>query len=99
MDDVEEALSRYLAEWYTPRLSGRPITDIAYRVRRSLATMPGGPHPPELLYAVEVPQDCYAFGVFAAESADVVMDACRRAGLPAERVTAASEAPPSDTTA
>lgn len=83
---------RFLAEWYTPVLRQRSITDVATRLRESLAGMPGEPPPPELLVAVEIPQDAYAFGLFAATSADLVARACQLAGMPADRVTAAVEA-------
>jgi hypothetical protein len=87
------ASSRYLAEWYTPRLRHRAITDVAQCLQRSLAAIPTDHDRPELLYAVEVPQDGYAFGVFSADSADLVARACRQAGLPADRVTAAVVVP------
>ncbi len=93
MPNGDTAPSRYLAEWYTPHSCVRRIADIAQRLRQSLATMPTESHRPELLYAAEIPQDAYAFGVFAAESSEVVTHACRQAGVPADRVTAAVEAP------
>jgi len=93
MPNGEPAPLRYLAEWYTPALFVRPIADIAERLRQSLAAMPAETSRPELLYALEVPQDAYAFGVFAAGSPEVVECACRQAGLPADRVSAAVEAP------
>jgi hypothetical protein len=58
--------------------------------------MPAESNRPELLYAAEIPQDAYAFAVFAADSADLVTLACQRAGLPSDRVTAAVEAPMTD---
>jgi hypothetical protein len=88
----EAAPSRYLAEWYTPRLKGRAITDIASSLSRALAAMPQADVLPKLLYAIEIPAEGYAFGVFAADSESAVTQACEQAGLPAERVTAAVEA-------
>ena len=85
----DAASLRYLVEWYRPQLGGRAITDIADCLRRSLATLPSSAQPPTLLYALEVPQDAYAFGVFTADSADVVSQVCEQAGLPADRVSAA----------
>jgi hypothetical protein len=87
------ASSRYLVEWYTPHLRDSAINDIAQGLQRSLAALPTEHVRPELLYAVEVPQDGYAFGVFSADSADLVTRACQQAGLPADRVTAAVEVP------
>lgn len=96
MQTGDAAPSRYLAEWYTPHLNGRAITDVAQCLQQSLARMPTQPLKPELLYALQVPQDAYAFGVFAADSAEIVAEICRHAGLPADRVTAAVEADPLD---
>lgn len=93
MGSEDAAVSCYLAEWYTPALSDHPIADIARCLRQSLATMAAECRRLELLYAVEVPGDAYAFGVFAADSADLVARACVHAGLPADRVTAATQAP------
>ena len=41
---------------------------------------------------LEVPQDAYAFGVFAADSATEVADVCERMGHPADRVSTAIDA-------
>ena len=89
----DSASLRFLAEWHTPRVRGRAITDVAQCLRRSTVAMPAAAHPPQLLYALEVPQDAYAFGVFAAESADAVAQVCLLAGVPADRISAAVEAP------
>lgn len=92
-DDVGPS-SCYLAEWYTRQNNDRPITDIAQCLRGSLAAIASEADPPQLLYAVAVPQDAYMFGVFAANSAELVVLACLRAGLPADRVSAATQVPP-----
>jgi hypothetical protein len=90
---TDDAVSlRYLVEWYRPHIRGRAITDVADRVRRAVAALPSSAQPPALLYALEVPQDGYAFGVFTADSADAVSQICQQAGLPADRVSAAVEA-------
>jgi hypothetical protein len=91
MPDRQTPPSRYLAEWYTPRLHGVSLADLAASLKQSLAAMPDQRGRPELLYAIEVPQDAYAFGVFVADSVDLVVTACRRAGLAADRVTPAIE--------
>jgi hypothetical protein len=92
-NDADAPLSRYLAEWYNPHLRGRNVADVARRVRQSLAAMIDEPNRPELLCAVQLPQDAYTFGLFSADSVDVVTEACKQAGVPADRVTAALEAP------
>jgi hypothetical protein len=89
----DPALACYLAEWYT---FGQPITDIGRLLRGAMANMDGEPSPPRLLYAVEVSSDAYAFGVFAAESAELVARVCLQAGLPVDRITAAARVPLTD---
>jgi hypothetical protein len=86
---AEDRGSRYLAEWYMPSTRGPAISEVAQSVRRALAELPGAAHPAELLYALAVPQDAYAFGVFTADSADAVALVCEQIGHPADRVSAA----------
>jgi hypothetical protein len=50
--------------------------------------------PVRLLMTVTVPTDEVVFGVIAASSEDIVAQLCRRAGVPAERVTAAIDTRP-----
>ena len=47
----------------------------------------------KVLMALSVPADDVIFCVFEAKSRDVVAEACDRAGLPAERVSAAVATP------
>ena len=42
-----------------------------------------------LLMVLAIPTDDYAFGVFAADSADTVERVCARAGAPPDRISAA----------
>jgi hypothetical protein len=44
----------------------------------------------ELLMTLAVPTDEVVFGLFTAGSAQIVSQACLRAGVPAQRVTVAS---------
>ena len=43
----------------------------------------------QLLMTMAVPSDEVLFGVFGAGSAEAVSEVCRRAGIPAERLTKA----------
>lgn len=92
-DDVASSPC-YLAEWYTRQSDELLIADMAQSLRRSLAALAAQAHPPQLLYAVSVPEDAYMFGIFSADSADLVTRACLQAGIPADRVTAATQVPP-----
>jgi hypothetical protein len=88
----DHASVSYLVEWYTPHLHGRPISDVVTCLRRWLATQPAAVQPVELRYALEIPDEAYAFVVFAADSAEAVTELCQGAGLPPDRVCAAVEA-------
>ncbi|MQY31566.1 hypothetical protein NRB56_71750 [Nocardia sp. RB56] len=53
------------------------------------ASMSAEGSPVELLLTLCVPEDEFALGILTARSADVVVQTCRRAGAPAQRVTPA----------
>jgi hypothetical protein len=94
MPNAGAGLSRFLVEWYSPRLSRRAIADIAQLLNDAVAAEPE--LRVQLLYLVAVPADDYVFSVFAASSADLVARACRRAGWPADRISPAVEHLPID---
>ena len=76
----------FLVEWYRPEITEIPLDDI-------IARLGGGDVPTEntsvhLLMALAIPVDEIILGVFAADSAELVGDACERAGMPAGRLTA-----------
>jgi hypothetical protein len=82
-------LERFLVEWYGPRTAVRFIDETAGRLNDGAACVSARGTQIRLLMALAVPADDYAFGVFAAESAEVVAQLCADAGAPAERISAA----------
>ena len=80
-------LERYLVEWYGPR-APVSIDETAGRLNDGAASVSAGGGKVRLLMALAVPADHYAFGVFAAESAETVAQVCLGAGAPAERISA-----------
>jgi hypothetical protein len=58
-------------------------------LEESAASVSAQGFPVRLLTLVSVPTDEVLFGVFAADGEQIVAQACRRAGLPAQRLTAA----------
>jgi hypothetical protein len=78
----------YLVEWYRPAVTA-DLDDIVTKLDDSVASLSTAGSPVQLLMALAVPIDEVVFGVFAADSADMVAQACQRAGIPAERLTAA----------
>jgi hypothetical protein len=89
VDVTESALPRFLVEWYGHRASADAIGDAAERLSEDAAsTSAAGAHI-RLLIALTIPTDDYSFGVFAADSADIVAQVCARAGAPPDRISAA----------
>jgi hypothetical protein len=82
------ALERFLVEWYEPYVPTSPIDETVKRLNDGAACVTALGERIRLLMVLAVPSDQYAFGVFAAESADVVARVCLDAGAPAERISA-----------
>jgi hypothetical protein len=81
----------YLVEWYRADVTGEPLCDTAARLSECAATMAATGSPVHLLTMLAVPADQVLFGVFTADSASAVTQTCDRAGLPAQRVTTATD--------
>ena len=87
MSDMAPHLSCYLVEWYRAELSEETIALTLAQLSRGVESTNGTPA--KVLMTLWVPTDDVIFCVFAAKSSDVVAELCDRAGLPAERLTAA----------
>jgi hypothetical protein len=79
----------YLVEWYRPDLIEDQFGAALASLGNCMTSMIAEGMPVRLLMTVTVPSDEVVFGVIAANSEDVVAQLCNRAGVPAERVTAA----------
>ncbi|OBG28028.1 hypothetical protein [Mycobacterium sp. E3198] len=86
---VEAGTESFLVEWYGPHAPAHWIGETARRLndRAASASERGGRV--RLLMAVAIPSDDYAFGVFAAPSAEIVAEICDDAGAHPERISAA----------
>jgi hypothetical protein len=82
----------YLTQWFLPDLSGHRLGDAVALLEEHVSSMCAEGLPVQLLMALAVPGDELVFGVFAANSADVVACVCHRAGLPAQRLSQAIDA-------
>jgi hypothetical protein len=82
----------YIVEWYRAALTATPLGDIAARLEESAAMVCDEGASIHLLMTLAVPDDEVLFAVFTADSAQSVSETCRRAGLPAERLTNAADA-------
>ena len=79
----------YLVEWYRPGLSGDQLDRATASIETCAASVSAGGSRVHLLAIIAVPADEVVFGVFAAASESDVAETCRKAGMAAQRVTAA----------
>jgi hypothetical protein len=77
----------YLVEWYRPELTSGQLDRTVARLEECATVMCGEGADVKLLMALALPAEEVLFGVFAACSAQTVCEACRRAGIPAERLS------------
>jgi hypothetical protein len=85
MKVAEQGVRCFLVEWYGPAAVAGTVGDAAKRLSSGLESGGQLRH----LMTVAIPDDDYAFGVFAAESADTVRQACIDAGACPDRISAA----------
>jgi hypothetical protein len=81
----------YLVEWYHSAATEEALDDTAARLKNSAVSMSAHGSSVRLLNLLAVPTDEVLFAVFTADSATVVEETCDHAGIPAQRVTTATE--------
>ncbi len=81
----------YLVEWYHSAATEEPLDDTAARLTECAVLMSAQGSPVQLLNLLAVPTDEVLFAVFTADSATAVAQTCDRAGIPAQRVSTATE--------
>lgn len=77
----------YLAEWYLPELTEQSVDDMVARLDAAAATVTGEGTPVRLLVTLSVPTDEVLYGVFGADSQDIVSRTCMQAGAPHQRLS------------
>jgi hypothetical protein len=82
-------VSRYLAELYLPKTSSDDLRAIAVRARSAAEEMTLEGTPVRYLRALFLGKDETCFHLYEAGSAELVLEASRRAAIPVERVTEA----------
>jgi hypothetical protein len=82
-------LGRFLVEWYGHQAGARTIGEMAGRLRAGAVSSSAAGAPIRLLVGMALPTDDYAFGVFAADSADTVRQLCLDADALPDRISAA----------
>ncbi|UXA20336.1 hypothetical protein [Mycobacterium sp. SMC-4] len=81
----------YLVEWYQPAAVRESLELTTAILEASAAAISALGTTITLTAMIVVPADEVLFGVFSAGSADSVSHVCRHAGLPADRLTAATD--------
>ncbi len=81
----------YLVEWYRREITARPLDETVARLDASVEAMRAEGSSVRLLVALTARADQVLYSVFAAPSPETVREACERAGLPVERLTAGIE--------
>lgn len=78
----------YLAEWYLPDITQQSVDDIVSRIDAAAALATDEGTPVRLLVTLSVPADEVLYGVFDADSPEVVSRICSAAGVPHQRLSA-----------
>jgi hypothetical protein len=89
MVSVAWSLRCFLVEWYRAETLGVAVEDFTAVLDDCAASLSADDRRVQLLTVLVVPADEVTFGVFAATSADLVASVCDRAGIPAQRLSAA----------
>jgi hypothetical protein len=83
-------MADFLVEVYTPRLDEAALANLVARLKVVVEAM-SAQIPVTYVRSIHVPEDETCFHLFEAESAEVVNEVGRRAGLTFDRVAAAVE--------
>jgi hypothetical protein len=86
MDAVED-VAYYLAEWYLPELTDESVDDVVAKLDAAAISVSSEGAPVRLLVTLAVPIDEVLYGVFAAQSPDIVSKTCLEAGVPHQRLS------------
>jgi len=86
MDDAPD-WAYYLAEWYLPELTEQSVDDIVGKLDIAASCVSDEGTPVRLVVTLAVPTDEVLYGVFGANSPDIVTTTCQRAGVPHQRLS------------
>jgi hypothetical protein len=89
---VSTAQPCYLAEWYRPAAAGDSLERTVVALEASIAVVSAPGPVVRLMVLIAVPTDEMLLGIFCADSADLVTRVGEDAGLPIDRLTAATGA-------
>jgi hypothetical protein len=86
------ALPHYLVEWYRPAIAEESLDQSVDRLIRCAASISAAGSPVRLVATLAVPNDEIVLAIFHSAAEQTVVEVCRLAGCPAQRLTAAVEA-------
>jgi hypothetical protein len=86
---MRDPTSYFLVEWYRNDLSQDTFDQAFANLTRDTRLLSGDGESATVVLTMSVPTDDVIFSIFSATSSEVVVAACERAGIPAQRVTAA----------
>ena len=87
MSTAVPVTTRYLVEWYRPNLTRQLIDQMVADLNEAAKGVSDVGSPVVLVMTVAVPADEVLYGVFEADSRDLVWTACERAGSIPERMS------------
>ena len=87
MRDVLTEPAHFLAEWYRPELTDQSVDAMISEFDAAAALLNTRGFFVQLIVTLRVPVDEVLYGVFVADSPDVVNETCQRAGIPPHRLT------------
>lgn len=77
----------FLIEWYRSDLDENTVDQTVAALNTTAAAMTAEGTPVWLLVTLSVPSDEVLYGLFSSPTIDTVTDLCRRAHLPAQRIS------------
>jgi hypothetical protein len=84
---MDADLAYYLAEWYLPEMTATSVDEMVAKLDAAAAAVSTQAAPVRLVVTLSVPTDEVLYGVFGAQSADIVSQTCLRAGFPFQRIS------------
>lgn len=84
---ADEDVAYYLAEWYLPELTDESVDDVVARLDAAAISISSEGAPVRLLVTLAVPIDEVLYGVFGAQSPEIVSKTCLKAGVPYQRIS------------
>lgn len=87
MRPQDHTTEHFLVEWYDPAFTAAPLPQTAAGLEAAAAAVSAHGTTVHLELTVAAPADDVLYSVFTADCAETVLQACRHAGRPPDRIT------------